>query len=276
MSLRTFAAPLLGLAQRLYRTPSARRLMVELRESFDDRVRVMEGEPPVYLHVTSRMEHQRATGFLSKEPDTIVWLNQLNAGDLFVDIGANVGVYSLYAAMRRSARVIAFEPEAQNFAALNRNLWDNKPPHRVTALPYALSDRDAPIQLHLAMLTSGGSHHTAGEAIDEQGRRFTPKYVQDTVATTLDAILKVIAPGQCPRFIKIDVDGSEPAILAGMPCTLADKRLEQVLVEMPVDPADAPAVYEQFRGAGFSFQKPGWVNKGRGNIIFTRRLESID
>ena len=70
------------------------------------------------LLVTSEIEHYRADTYASKEPDTLDWLDaELNDEDVFFDIGANIGVYSLYAAaLNAGCRVFAFEPEAQNFA----------------------------------------------------------------------------------------------------------------------------------------------------------------
>jgi FkbM family methyltransferase len=270
------ARPMLGAARWLYQRPGARRLMVELREEFDDRVCAVPGDRPILLHVTSRMEHQRASSVLTKEPDTITWLDQLRSGDLFVDIGANVGVYTLYAAIKRGADVIAFEPEAQNFAALNRNLLTNRVGDRVSAWPLALSDHNGLTRLNLADMTVGGSHHVAGTPIDEWGRPFIPRHVQGSVAMSLDTALESVASGKCPRFVKIDIDGGEEAVLAGMSRVLADRRLEQVLVEMPADATAAPQLHERFEAAGFQYRAPQMTYKGRGNAVFTRheRAES--
>lgn len=270
MTLRAMAQPVLGLAHWLYRREGTRRLMVELRESFDDRVCALAGNNPIVFHVASRMEHQRASSVLSKEPETIAWLNDLCPGDLFVDVGANIGVYTLYAAIKRNAKVVAFEPEAQNFAALNRNIAANGVAHSVSAWPFALSDHSGPTTLSLSTLTSGGSHHTAGTAIDEWGKPFSPKHVQGSVAMTLDDAIEAIVPGQCPRFVKVDIDGGEDAVLAGMTKLLNDARLEQILMEMSAERTQAPAVHELMRRAGFAYHHPQTVYKGRGNAIFAR------
>ena len=273
MSLRKLAAPFLRLAHWCYQSPATRRLMVELRESFDDRATAHSGDHSIVLRGGTRMEHQRAIGFLSKESDTIAWPDELLPGDLFIDIGANIGVYSLYAAVCRGAHVVAFESEAQHFAALNRNLWDAVPAVRVMALPLAISDHEAPIELNLSKQTSGGSQHAVGEPINELGYRFQPKYVQDVMAATLDTTLERLLPGACPRFIKIDVDGTEAKIIAGMSRTLADRRLEQVLIEMPVEYAAAKGVYDALHATGFKHRDAAWVNKGRGNVVFKRMAE---
>ena len=67
----------------------------------------------------------RAKTLLTKEPETIEWINGFNKTDIFWDIGANVGVYSLYAALR-GLSVLAFEPSPSNYYLLSRNIEINK------------------------------------------------------------------------------------------------------------------------------------------------------
>src|SRR5215510_9943048 len=57
----------------------------------------------------------RAKSVLTKEPDTIRWIDSFDRSDVFWDVGANVGVFSLYAARSRGVRVLAFEPSADNY-----------------------------------------------------------------------------------------------------------------------------------------------------------------
>lgn len=271
MSLRKLTRPLITAAERAYRSPRWRRLMVEAREEFDDSVTVDAAGHPVRLRVSSRMEHARATGFLTKEPDTIQWLDRLAPGDLLVDIGANIGVYSLYAAVARGARVVAFEPEAQNFAALVRNIALNGMGDRISAWPYAIAAETGPIRLNLTAITAGGSQHAAGEAISESGERFQPAFVQGSMGIALDQALAAVAEGVCPRFIKIDIDGAEEAVVRGMTRVLARPELEEVLIEIAVERSEAAPVYTLLEAAGFSPRPAAWVNKGRGNIIFARQ-----
>src|SRR5262249_26099107 len=67
----------------------------------------------------------RAESLLTKEADTIRWIDGFNNNAIFWDIGANVGVYSLYAAVKARATVLAFEPAAPNFYSLTRNVHLN-------------------------------------------------------------------------------------------------------------------------------------------------------
>src|SRR4029077_1974122 len=67
----------------------------------------------------------RVDTLFEKEPITIEWISNFKSDDVLVDVGANVGMYTVWAAKTRGVRVFAFEPEAQNFALLNRNIFFN-------------------------------------------------------------------------------------------------------------------------------------------------------
>ena len=80
----------------------------------------------------------------SKEPTTIPWLEAIRADETLVDIGANIGLYSIYAAAYTGCRVYAFEPEALNYAELNKNVFVNDLHGRVSAFCIAMSDEQNP------------------------------------------------------------------------------------------------------------------------------------
>ena len=68
---------------------------------------------------------------LDKEPDTIEWIDNFsidnNDNFIFWDIGANIGLYSLYCASvhRNKSKIYAFEPSTSNLRVLSRNITDN-------------------------------------------------------------------------------------------------------------------------------------------------------
>src|SRR5512146_2892633 len=72
---------------------------------------------------------ERVRGIREKEPWTLEWIATFAPGETMVDCGANVGMYTIWAAVTRAARVVAFEPEAQNYALLNRNIRMNGVAH---------------------------------------------------------------------------------------------------------------------------------------------------
>src|SRR5260370_9058524 len=75
----------------------------------------------------------------SKEPDTVQWLLDMPKDAVFVDVGANVGAYSLMAARLKSqARILAIEPSAPTYASLCRNIWMNRLHDHITPVCAAL------------------------------------------------------------------------------------------------------------------------------------------
>ena len=81
----------------------------------------------------------RVRTLLTKEPETLAWIDTFQKGEVFWDIGANIGVYGLYAA-RNGMRVQMFEPSPVNHWLLTRNVEVNKLDN-VTTYPFALSDK---------------------------------------------------------------------------------------------------------------------------------------
>ena len=67
----------------------------------------------------------RAETLVTKEPGTIEWLEAITPGSVLLDVGANVGMYTVFAAVISGARVFAFEPESQNYALLCKNIVTN-------------------------------------------------------------------------------------------------------------------------------------------------------
>jgi len=172
----------------------------------------------------------RANTLFDKEPETIEWLRGLTFNDVLYDVGANVGMYSVYAGMR-CRKVYSFEPESANFSILNRNIGLNGLVDRVIAYPLALSDEERLDTLRLSTVEPGAALHAFGTNVDFRGLSFEPKFAQGSICTTLDAL--VYRWGlECPTHLKIDVDGLEPRIVRGAERLLANPGLRSVLIEI--------------------------------------------
>jgi FkbM family methyltransferase len=177
------------------------------------------------------MEYHTRLHSCKKEPETIAWIEQeFKMGDVFYDIGANVGTYSLVAAARweDSIRIVAIEPSAINFARLIRNLVLNGYECRVTALPVALGPRTEISTFHCQNLVAGGSLHALGEARDYRGMAFTPAASYEILSFDLDTLVRQFHL-PAPTHLKLDVDGTELQILRGAEEALSG--VHSVLVE---------------------------------------------
>lgn len=205
--------------------------------------------PLRFLCMTEILEW-RADWLLTKEPETIEWIDSFAAGDVFWDVGANAGTYTLYAG-RRGIRTIAFEPGAGNYHALNRNIHANQLASVATAYCIALSGHTAIDVLNMQNTAAGTALSSFAVTTDETGKRFDPVFTQGMVGYTIDDFIKSFAP-PFPNHLKLDVDGIELQILSGARDALHDSRLRSVSIEVEVDSADGPApVDEPLVAAGF-------------------------
>jgi FkbM family methyltransferase len=219
----------------------------------------------------------RVDSLFEKEPITIRWIAGMAEGAVLVDVGANVGMYSIWAAMIRKVRVFAYEPEAQNYALLNRNIVRNGLAGRVTAYCLALSDQPGYSELHLATLEPGGSCHSLGERVDFKHEPATPVYSQGCIAARLDDL---VASGVVPQpdHIKIDVDGFEPKVMAGAAKTLKDPGLKSLLIETNENLPDHMEMVSQLVELGFAFdsaqvaaaERKDGAFKGVAEYVFQR------
>jgi tRNA1(Val) A37 N6-methylase TrmN6 len=85
----------------------------------------------------------RKETFDTKEPETIEWIDSFEKETVFWDIGANVGVYSLYAALHPSVKVLSFETAASNFYILNKNIEINNLANQIFSLCIAFNKKSS-------------------------------------------------------------------------------------------------------------------------------------
>tara|TARA_R110002167_G_C12703706_1_gene654021 strand:- start:7529 stop:8422 length:894 start_codon:yes stop_codon:yes gene_type:complete len=196
---------------------------------------------------------QRGLTHIDVEPDTISWLEMfVNEDDVLYDIGANIGIYTLYAAIKRGAVVRAFEPMSANYDTLNRNIYLNNLSDRVLAFNLAMHSSQQVSVLNLSGVDSGKAGHGFHIAQGGSGKTpFEPEFRQGVLGLRLDGFVNGYDQ-PFPNHVKIDVDGNEPEIIAGMEGILGDKRLKTIAVELEVEnfKEDAKAV-ETIKKYGF-------------------------
>ncbi|MGQ0666828.1 MAG: FkbM family methyltransferase [Nitrospiraceae bacterium] len=209
-------------------------------------VKKMDYEPAeILLQIESEVEYGTRLQSCAKEPETIEWIHTcFQEGDVYFDVGANVGAYALVAAKRfgGKVRVYAFEPSFPTFKQLCTNIVLNNCQECIVPLQVALSDRTALEVLNYSSLLPGGALHALGQAVDYKGDRFQPVVKQSVLSFALDDLIRQFAL-PLPTHIKLDVDGTELSILKGAKMTLASVALRSVLVEiLEGDPHSAELV----------------------------------
>ena len=98
----------------------------------------------------------RAKTFSTKEPETLEWIDLIPKDSILWDVGANIGLYSIYAAKRRNCKVYAFEPSVFNLELLARNIFTNGLTDQICIMPVALSDQLGTNQMHMTTTVWGG------------------------------------------------------------------------------------------------------------------------
>lgn len=243
------------------------RVNLEEYERFMPGATVNIGGKKLQFCIPNKQVAWRVSTMFTKEPDTIAWIQGMAPGEVFLDVGANIGLYSLYAALR-GLRVYAFEPEAQNYALLCRNICVNK--LEVHAYAVALSDKFAVDELYLSGLAAGGSCHSFGQSTNFKGENAEFPFRQGCMSCRIDELPFV------PQHIKIDVDGLEHKVIAGAVRTL--QHIKSVLVELNRNLPAHLVLFEILSDMGFktddaqmetALRKEGpFTNVG--NVIFTR------
>lgn len=223
----------------------------------------------------------RVQTIYTKEPDTVKWIQDMPVGDVFYDIGANIGLYTMLA-VKRGLRVFSFEPESQNFAILIRNLAMNHfTREQVVAFPFCISDREMVETLRLSSLIAGGSCHSFASNMNFKLEEKQWAYEQGSVSFSLDTLVYELNMPQ-PAHIKIDVDGFEDKVLKGAERVL--DHTQSVLVEMDSANRFHMEWKENLENHGFLTDEAEFMSARRkegaftgiGNIIFRRPVGMLE
>ena len=178
------------------------------------------------------LTHFRVTTFSSKEPETLAWIDSIPIHSVFWDVGANVGLYSCYAAKAKHCRVFSFEPSVFNLEVLARNIYLNKLSDKISILSFPLSNSLAFNELKMSSFEFGGALSTFGEDYGQDGKPLNEIFSFNTIGISADtAVDKLKIP--LPDYIKIDVDGIESLILQGGTYVLS--KVKGVLIEINED-----------------------------------------
>jgi FkbM family methyltransferase len=175
----------------------------------------------------------RAKTMFEKEPETIEWINTFDLSDTFWDIGANVGVYSLYAGSK-GIKTLAFEPSSANYWILNQNIFLNNYSSVIQAFPIAFSKSKQLGFFNMSGLDIGGALYQFGAKenfIHLSGVENTVNFHQGMLGFSIDEFVSEFKP-DLPNHIKIDVDSIEVEIIMGAQNLLKNKIVKSVLVEL--------------------------------------------
>lgn len=226
------------------------------------------------LLVSSDIEQYRLDSYETKEPETLDWLEQnIRSDSVFFDVGANVGLYSLYAAsLSNEAKVFSFEPEAQNFSHLCQNVFRNRFSN-IVPCNIALTENLTFDYFHISTMVPGSAMHSLHAPTEQRHSGSGSLLRQGMLAISLDELVEKFSLSQ-PTLLKLDVDGIEVKILRGAKKCLANPTLRSILLELTND-EDGREIKQIIESSGFQAKTQGEIfTTGRGhstyNVIYTR------
>lgn len=173
------------------------------------KLQIIRGRPSSTGNLYTRLSEFAEMGFV---------LHALRPGEIFVDVGANIGAFSILAASLGNVECIAFEPASETFPLLLENIELNRYASLIEAKRMAVGA--APGELLLTSSLDSLNHIASVHDGDANFERVP--------VTTLDAALG----SSRASVIKIDVEGYETPVIEGAAKTLASEECHAVIVEM--------------------------------------------
>ncbi|MES2330096.1 MAG: FkbM family methyltransferase [Bacteroidota bacterium] len=195
---------------------------------------LLKGEPVSFSFYTpNTLNLYRAKTFSTKEPETLEWIDQYaKEGDTFFDIGANIGLYSIYYAKSKKGITYSFEPSVFNVKLLVKNINLNNCTERIRIITNPLTSENSFADFNLQSTDEGGALSSFGVDYGHDGKKLNTQVSYKTLGFSLDYLVEQKMIPEIPAIIKIDVDGIEHLILRGARKVLAHPDCRSVLIEV--------------------------------------------
>ena len=205
--------------------------------------------PAQRTYIKSRVDR-----IMGKEPETINWINKFKKNSIFFDVGANIGIYTLYSAVKIGNIVYSFEPHSVNY----KNLLDSISLNGLKncyAFCFAVSNQTALSSIQVKDLYEGVADNIVGVRGD---------YYHGCVEMSLDFLVKKGILPQ-PDYIKIDVDGFEDKVVLGALETI--QKCKSILVEIDNKHLH---LLKEITNQGFKIMSKSKRNNEEYNYIFIK------
>ena len=189
----------------------------------------------INFFIPSQVVEGRVKTFFTKEPETLEWIDSFDSTNKIIlwDIGANIGLYSIYAALKHSnCEIVSFESSTSNLRTLSRNISINNLEERIKIFTNPLSNKtDRFLKMKEGQFVEGGALNSFGEDYNFEGKKFDSSMNYQLIGKSINSILenKIL---DVPNYIKIDVDGIEHLILEGAGMYLDDDNLLSLSIEI--------------------------------------------
>ena len=205
----------------------------------------------------SQICFMRANTFSTKEPETLLWIEEFGGktGVLY-DIGANVGLYSIYHSLLNKGKSYAFEPSFFNLKQLVKNIYENNCQSEIVIIPNPLSSTNKIENFLYGSIEEGGALSAFGVEYGFDGNKIEKVIASKVVGFSLDYLISSKLVNETPDLLKIDVDGIEHIILKGAVETISSKKLKSILIEVNSDFIEQESeVHKILNKCGFKLRK---------------------
>jgi FkbM family methyltransferase len=257
------------LVQRLHKLPPPARAKLQstfANQLIADTVAVETARGPLSFVLLGRESAVRALGITTQQPATLEWIDRFVPGSVFWDVGANIGVYSLYAGLRGDTRVVAFEPAAINYFLLNANVEANQLHTTIDCFLIGLAKGRATGHVELSQFEPARSFSFRGKA----HRPFSAR--QAALLLSSDELVHDFGLA-CPNYVKIDVPALAESILAGAARTLARPELREIHIECSEERPTGKRIVKRLQDAGFAIASRG-QHGGTTDLTFIKITNS--
>ena len=204
-----------------------------LQDSAYKSINILDKE--IRFFVPNQLINWRVETFFTKEPETLEWINNFEKKEnlVFWDIGANVGLYSIYNSLKNpKSTTIAFEPSSSNLRVLTRNISINNLEKNIKVVSMPLTNKKNIFQeMKEGQFIEGGAMNSFGENFDFEGKEFQTNMKYNLLGTTMNYFIENSIL-EIPDYIKIDVDGIEHLILKGGDKFLNNLKVKSLLIEI--------------------------------------------
>jgi len=196
-------------------------------------IKILDKE--IKFFIPNQLLEWRVDTYFSKEPETLEWIDSFQEKEnlVFWDIGANIGLYSIYNSLKHpKSLTIAFEPSSSNLRVLTRNISINDLEKNIKVVSTPLTNKKNIFQeMKEGQFIEGGALNSFGEKFDFEGKEFKPTMKYSLLGTTINYYLENSIL-DIPDYIKIDVDGIEHLILEGGDKFLNNKKVKSLSIEI--------------------------------------------
>ena len=189
------------------------------------------------FHTPSSISAYRAKSFFTKEPDTLRWMNKYGGNKkILYDIGANMGIYSLYFSKRFNSISYVFEPSFMNLNLIQNNIKLNNLEKNIVIIPNPTFSKTAISKLYQLRRNAGDATTTFNDKnvfkdMLSKSKEGDSPSINKVLGLSIDNLVesKILKK---PDLIKIDVDGNEIEVLKGCKNILSENRKISILIEL--------------------------------------------